>query len=1318
MKQKPIYFLLVSIVAIVGTVLFPESGILQFNNLTVKEGYHPKNVILDPLSVNCPTPMVLAAGPNCMAEVIVSPPTSTCGNITALTYTLPGGMPVSVTLPPPANINLGFFPAGLFTIVWNVSDDCPPLPTTAVCNQQIKIDTQVPTITCPSNVTVGNNPNGRRTELRMMLTPVEVGQPLVTDNCTIISVTNTFNGTDNASGNYPLGTTLVCWTVTDIALNTASCCMNVIVTDNTPPVIICPDTLRVQCLAPAPHVYFKLFEAAGGSATDETDLDTSTFMFVVDEVTSITFPNVKTIRRHYKISDSVGNMDTCFQVILINDTMLPGILCPGNQEADLNNNCSLVAPDFRPLVSVSDNCTGTTLIQSPIPGTIIPSSHNQNHIFTFTVTDGAGLTASCSITVTAKDKLGPDVVCKDQRVLSLSDEPELPASSFITSAADNCGGALTYSARRMGNLCGSNTPDDLGNYVQFCCDDVNDTIFIVVRVTDQYSNFTECMTSVIVQDKLPPTVTIPLPDITISCEYPLDLTNLSAFGTLVPSGAPRQNIIIVDQGNPFYPPAGLAGQDGVFTDNCQGGIVTVATRNLLTMCNTGQIKRDFTITDAGNNVTLYTQTIYVIDIDKFTLNDIIWPSPNVDYTNCNIPVPDPAVTGEPTLDDDHCSMVAATFTDQTFSYPIHCSYIKRTWTVIDWCQYTSNTPASPGKWTFVQNIYVKNAVPPTIDANVCSDTVICAQNASCFANVTFHASGTDDCLPVNITWTYKIDVNNNGGTPDISGVGSSVSGQFDLGTHRLTWEAKDGCKNIDTCSFLFTIKDCKSPNAVAMNGLAVNLMPPLGTATIWASDFNNFSSDNCTPTGQLKYSFSTNTNDTGRIFTCDSLGQRTIELWVTDLAGNKSKAVTFIDVQDNQNVCGNGLKIMIAGKVYTEDQVSIPNTKVIIDGGETEGSLMTDDTGKYQFPNLAMYNNYQLVPGKNTHHEEGISTLDLVMIQRHILGINHLNSPYKIIAADANNSQSVTAADLVELRKIVLGIQKEFSKNTSWRFVDAGYSVADPLYPWPFIEQLNYEGLESNMTNSDFIAVKVGDVNNSAAENYSGKTSSRTKETKNIYIEDQYVAEGNLVTIPVKSDDIQNALGVQWTFELSDNVIYEGFESEGLPIKNDNVGEVTKNGRRYLTISYDDINGINVPKDMPLFNLILKSKKAEKVSNLIKMNSDITKSLLIGNNDEEQNLSLVFRSDDSALSSYIMQNFPNPFREETQIEILIKEQGHVNVSMYDSKGSSIFRSNEFMPAGKHVITLNEKQLGDKLGVFYCKIKCNELNSVIKILRIE
>lgn len=74
----------------------------------------------------------------------------------------------------------------------------------------------------------------------------------------------------------------------------------------------------------------------------------------------------------------------------------------------------------------------------------------------------------------------------------------------------------------------------------------------------------------------------------------------------------------------------------------------------------------------------------------------------------------------------------------------------------------------------------------------------------------------------------------------------------------------------------------------------------------------------------------------------------------------------------------------------------------------------------------------------------GVTTLDLVLISKHILGLEILDSPFKIIAADANNSGSVTTFDIPAIRKVILGIEPNFPSQLSWRYVPnlfLGYST-------------------------------------------------------------------------------------------------------------------------------------------------------------------------------------------------------------------------------------------------------------------------------------
>ena len=89
-----------------------------------------------------------------------------------------------------------------------------------------------------------------------------------------------------------------------------------------------------------------------------------------------------------------------------------------------------------------------------------------------------------------------------------------------------------------------------------------------------------------------------------------------------------------------------------------------------------------------------------------------------------------------------------------------------------------------------------------------------------------------------------------------------------------------------------------------------------------------------------------------------------------------------------------------------------------------------------------------------------------------------------MIAADVNNSRSISAMDIIQLRKLILGIDKKFSNNRSWRFVSTSYTFPNRLNPWlqSFPEYIFIASWIRGQS-ADFVAIKIGDVNASAKVN-------------------------------------------------------------------------------------------------------------------------------------------------------------------------------------------------------------------------------------------
>src|SRR5690606_25495006 len=88
-------------------------------------------------------------------------------------------------------------------------------------------------ITCAANVAVNNDPGSCDAAV---VVPVPVS---TADNCGVATVINDYNGTASANDTYPVGTTTITWTVTDVNGNTATCTQDVTVTDNEAPTVTC-----------------------------------------------------------------------------------------------------------------------------------------------------------------------------------------------------------------------------------------------------------------------------------------------------------------------------------------------------------------------------------------------------------------------------------------------------------------------------------------------------------------------------------------------------------------------------------------------------------------------------------------------------------------------------------------------------------------------------------------------------------------------------------------------------------------------------------------------------------------------------------------------------------------------------------------------------------------------------------------------------------------------------------------------------------------------------------------------------------------------
>ena len=175
-------------------------------------------------------------------------------------------------------------------------------------------------------------------------------------------------------------------------------------------------------------------------------------------------------------------------------------------------------------------------------------------------------------------------------------------------------------------------------------------------------------------------------------------------------------------------------------------------------------------------------------------------------------------------------------------------------------------------------------------------------------------------------------------------------------------------------------------------------------------------------------------------------------------------------------------------------------------------SVVTGKDGVFGFCPCTTCTVTLITPFKNDAPLNGVSTSDLVLINKHLLGLASLSSPYKMIAADANKKGDITPFDVVELRKLILGIYTKLPVNTSWRFVLKSYVFPDPTDPFKNVFPETDTITNANgYHNSDFVAIKVGDMNGSAVAHV--RPAKRPKVS--VIFLSSAAKSGSILTVPV-----------------------------------------------------------------------------------------------------------------------------------------------------------------------------------------------------------
>ncbi len=432
--------------------------------------------------------------------------------------------------------------------------------------------------------------------------------------------------------------------------------------------------------------------------------------------------------------------------------------------------------------------------------------------------------------------------------------------------------------------------------------------------------------------------------------------------------------------------------------------------------------------------------------------------------------------------------------------------------------------------------------------------------------------------------------------------------------------------------------------------------------------------------------------------------------------------VTVWDKKFNHDYCWTVLKLgyggnangsKIAGNVKTLNEQTVNNVSIEIHSNQAEypKSMTTNTGGTFEFANLTNGFAYEIAANKDGDYLNGVTTLDLVMIQRHILGIQKIDHPYKVIAGDANNDGKVSASDLTELRKLILGITTSF-KNASWRFPLPG-QILDSIRPFPFAENISLPNLISDKDNQNFIAVKIGDINGSATADLTAPVAeNRNNHSLHLMVPEMNMSAGEIVTIPVLADNFENISGYQFTLRLKDAEILNVLPGE-LQIMDSNY---FINGKSTMTMSYSADQAVSLASDAVLFYLVVKVNDKATTRDIMNINSDITRAECYSEHLTVGKISLGIRTSELA-GIELMQNEPNPFRGQTTVRYFMPSAAKANIKVFDVNGKLIALRHVNAVKGMNNEIFTSDQLGAS-GVLYYTLQSGDFTATKKMIIVE
>jgi len=912
---------------------------------------------------------------------------------------------------------------------------------------------------------------------------------------------------------------------------------------------------------------------------------------------------------------------------------------------------------------------------------------------------------------------------------------------------DACGDIILRLGQRLDNkvFCEGRFLQFIGTeFIEFCCEDIGSVIPVQLTVFDQFGNTAVCTTEIFVQDKF---VTEAVCfELDMDCRVPtieeltsaIDISSSNCFNPQLQFGeimGPDQCGSNQEQVDVFL--------DGVRQCAIQINYNSIEQFDPLTIkwpAHRDGSKREAMVRECINNEIAVSE-FAEISLEELSAceGDFVIANPSWCQVSCNLIGLSHELTSFGREDQCRTDIIDWTIIDWcTYESSQESSSIDELQLMDDslldglnpvyvglWlpetslgescarCKSYSSTVESPyfrysdvevdGHYTYQQVIKFVDDTDPVINVAM-MDTIYRSQangdiTDPCLFSGTIVAESVDFCggdIPQEsgvLSWHvimsgYILDDQDPILVDTVLGIGTVfevlLDSEFDH--YDLVWTVTDCCQNSATAHSQVYLRDNSVAPPICLGSISVGNIDQEGI-TLHSEDLVVSTIMDCEEVDILGLSLDSEDQSIvdklhlscSQLSMSDSLNLR---LWSVDRSANRNFCRVTVRYRLSDDC--SAPTASLSGTVNTIFNQAITKVEVGLFGINQQkmSSNLTDEQGRYQFDLMIDQSDY-LKAAKDNSSLEGITTLDIILLQQYVLGLIDIEDPYLLWAGDINQDGLLSAVDIILLRSALLGLNQD-NVVGDWIFFDADMAVSSTMAIESSSAIIDISDLSSMDHTVDLLGMKYGDV--SGDSYHAGQRSFKDDIAMLYATKHSHALDNQKVELQIDHDEGISGIDIQLDVGLKGAI---KIFSDDISITPSDYA-VNNGGVRLIWINSDYSSLESIVLTVVFDSEENSGSRPQMISGSVWSNSL-----------EEYEVAVITDEDQFVMPAVSVS--PNPFKHKANLTISGITEQDVDLTIYDGVGRLVKKYLKISVTDDSMFVIDDTALSGR-GIYYYIIK--------------